>query len=67
MLYNNSSLTTSVESTESPDSPPIPKRSKLFQFMTDTPIATTPIEGINAVISKVETYFDTPCLPEDSI
>ena len=66
VLYNNSSLTTSVESTESPDSPPIPKRSKLFQFMTDTPIATTPIEGINAVISKVETYFDTLCLPEDS-
>ena len=66
VLYNNSSLTTSVESTESPDSPPIPKRSKLFQFMTDTPIATTPIEGINVVISKVETYFDTPCLPEDS-
>ena len=48
------------------DSPP-PKRSKLFQFMSATPIERiTPTEGNDAMISQVEKYFNSPCLPEDT-
>jgi hypothetical protein len=46
-----------------------PKRSKLFQFMGNTPIAritSTLTEDLDAVMSKVEAYLDTPCLPEDT-
>ena len=43
------------------------KRSKLFQFMGNTPIArTAPTDNVNAVNGKVEAYLDSPCLPEDT-
>ena len=68
ILYeSNPQATTRIESAHPSDSEQPPKRSKLFQFMGNIPIArTAPTDNVDAVISKVEAYFDSPCLPEDT-
>lgn len=52
--------------TSAPDSevPPPKKRSRLFTFMTDTPITTSSSDS--SIHDQVNQYFDSPCVVENS-